>query len=360
MELPIAAGVDFRAAVEALLEEFLRGREQAARLAGLPAEVPAVLLEFVRAGGKRVRPLLCGLGWQAAGGGRAEGGAEGVVVRVAASLELFHAFALIHDDLMDRSDLRRGRPTVHRRLAARARDGRGSAGAQRLGESGAVLVGDVALAWSAELLHTAGLASPQLAAALARTDAMRTAVMYGQYLDLLATGHPGPDMALPLKVIRYKTAGYTFEHPLLLGAELADADPRLLGALSAYGMAAGEAFQLHDDLLGVFGRPGQTGKPVLDDLREGKHTVLLALAYQRADAGQLRVLRRWVGDPQLSEDQAVLVRAVLERTGARAEVEALVRARSRQAVEALDAAPVPCEVQRKLAEFAQAMTVRCA
>ncbi|WP_267884796.1 polyprenyl synthetase family protein [Streptomyces sp. NRRL S-87] len=314
-----------------------------------------MLRDFLRSGGKRVRPTLCVLGWQAAGGGVT----RGTVVQVAASLEMFHAFALIHDDLMDRSDLRRGRPTVHRALAALYRHtGRTHEEADRLGGAGALLVGDVALAWAGELLHSARLPSRRLLAALARTDRMRTEVMYGQYLDLVSTGRPGPGTTTPLKVVRLKTAGYTFEHPLLLGAELAGADSGLLGALTAYGRAAGEAFQLRDDLLGVFGRPDVTGKPNLDDLREGKHTLLLSLAYRTADPAHLRVLRRYVGDPGLDENGAERLREVLRSTGAQEAVEQQVASRSREAVQALQDVPLPRLVAERLKDFVQTLSVR--
>ncbi|WP_285545338.1 polyprenyl synthetase family protein [Streptomyces lavendulae] len=341
-------------AVEAVLEEFLREKAAAALAEGLPGEVPGLLGDFVGAGGKRVRPSLCLLGWRAARGPRGDPRA----IRVAASLELFHAFALIHDDLMDHSDTRRGRPTLQHFLTARHQVGRTHTAAARLGAAAALLAGDVALAWSAELLHTAGLTHAQLATALGRTDAMRTQVMYGQYLDLLSTGRPGPDTGIPWKVIRCKTAGYTFVHPLLLGAELAGAGSALTNALAEYGWAAGEAFQLGDDLLGVFGRPDETGKPNGDDLREGKHTLLAALAYERADAVQRAALDRHLGDAGLDEDGACRLREVLTATGAHDAVRRTVRERCRAAVQALEGAPVPEAVRRALTDLAAALASR--
>ncbi|KPI20066.1 Geranyltranstransferase [Actinobacteria bacterium OV450] len=351
---PAGGGAALRRAVGAVLGEFLRGKAEAALREGLPEEVPLVLEDFLRAGGKRVRPALCLLGWYAAQGREP----EQPIVRVAASLELFHAFALIHDDLMDHSATRRGRPTLHRLLAARHQTGRTPVAAERLGTGGALLAGDVALAWSAELLHTAGLTPLQLTAALQRTDAMRTQVMYGQYLDLLSTGHPGPDTDIPWKIIRCKTAGYTFVHPLLLGAELAGATPGVTTALAAYGRAAGEAFQLRDDLLGVFGRPDRTGKPNADDLREGKHTLLLALAYQRADTAQRAVLDRYLGDPGLDEEGASHLRQVLVATGAYDAVQQTVQERSRAAIRALTHTSLPTAVHGALVGLTAAMTAR--
>ncbi|MEU3910245.1 polyprenyl synthetase family protein [Streptomyces sp. NPDC029721] len=279
-------------------------------------------------------------------------------VSAPSAVELFHAFALIHDDLMDRSATRRGRPTMQHVLTVRHQAGRTRAAADRLGAAAALLAGDVALAWSAELLHTAGLTHPQLTTALRRTDAMRTQVMYGQYLDLLSTGRPGPDTAVPWKVIRCKTAGYTFVHPLLLGAELAGAGPALTAALAGYGWAAGEAFQLSDDLLGVFGRPDETGKPNGDDLREGKHTLLAALAYQRADAVQRAALDRHLGDAGLDEEDACRLREVLTATGAHDAVRRTVRERCHAAVRALEGAPLPGAVRRALTDLAAALASR--
>ncbi|WP_129305784.1 polyprenyl synthetase family protein [Streptomyces sp. L2] len=351
----LVAADGVRAAVDALLDDFLKRKVTTAVAKGLPEEVPCVLKDFLRDGGKRIRPALCVLGWQAGGGGAL----KGAVVQVAASLEMFHAFALIHDDLMDHSDIRRGKPSVHRRLAARHHEaGRTREEADMLGAAGALLVGDVALAWAGELLHSAGLPARRLVAALARTDRMRTEVMYGQYMDLLATGRPNPCTTKSLKIARYKTAGYTIEHPMLLGAELAGADQSLVGALTAYGRAAGEAFQLRDDLLGVFGRPDVTGKPNLDDLREGKQTLLLSLAYRMADPAQLRVLRRYAGDPLLDEHGAARLREVLRSSGAQTAVEQQVETRSRQAVEALQRVSLPLHVAEQLRNFAQALSHR--
>ncbi|WP_445269495.1 polyprenyl synthetase family protein [Streptomyces sp. DSM 41634] len=212
---------------------------------------------LIAAGGKRIRPQFCVLGWHAAS---SEGEPE-ALARAAASLELFHLFALIHDDVMDGSALRRGRPTLHRALAARYR---AHADPDHLGVNAAILIGDLAFAWSQQMLHTAGLAPGRLAAVLPVMDAMRCGVMYGQYLDLLATGAPEP-LALDevLAVARFKTATYTVERPLHLGTVLAGSEPPLLEALSRFALPLGEAVQLRDDLLGVFGAPGRTGKPAL-------------------------------------------------------------------------------------------------
>ncbi|WP_372412475.1 polyprenyl synthetase family protein [Streptomyces luteireticuli] len=268
---------------------------------------------------------------------------------------MFHTFALIHDDVMDHSATRRGRPTVHRAFTDRHSD---HSHAAQLGASAAVLLGDLAFTWSDELLHTAGLTPVQLCAALPVMDAMRSEAMYGQYLDLLATGHPTPDVDAALRKARYKTAKYTIERPLHLGAALAGARAGIRQALTAYALPLGEAFQLRDDLLGVYGNPDRTGKPNLDDLREGKHTVLIALALQYAEPYEQRIMRALVGDPDLDEDSADRVRELLTSTGARDRVEHMIQTRHAQAQQALDYAPFPPAVTTALRDLSHAALTR--
>ncbi|MFJ5309786.1 polyprenyl synthetase family protein [Streptomyces sp. NPDC088350] len=316
--------------IEEVLHGFLDAKTRAAQDLTMPADVPTVLQDFLTAGGKRLRPLLCVLGWHAAGGQ----GDDTAVVRTAAALEMFHAFCLIHDDIMDSSVTRRGRPTVHRTLADQH-------GHDHLGTSAAILIGDMALAWSDELLHTAGHPPHRLTALRQVIDVMRQEVIYGQYLDLMTPLGPITDHEAALQVIRFKTAKYTVERPLHCGAVLAGAEPEVHIALSRYALPLGEAFQLRDDLLGIYGHPDHTGKPVLDDLREGKRTVLIVLAAQRADTAQRKLLDTLLGSPDLDHDGAARIRTVLDATGARATVEDMIHARRVQALTALDAVPYP-------------------
>ena len=349
-----STALDLRAVlrqVEEQLAAFLRGKARDASENQLPGEAVEVLGGFLRAGGKRIRPLLCVVGWYAAGGQDA----VGPVVRAAASLELFHAFALIHDDLMDGTDTRRNQPAVHRAITARHEE---RSDAVQFGASAAMLLGDLALVWSDELLRTAGLSQHQLDAAQSVVDVMRSEVMYGQYLDLLATGRPTTDTARAMKVIRYKSAKYTIERPLHLGGSLAGAEPALCAALSEFALPVGEAFQLRDDLLGVFGHPAETGKSRLDDLREGKDTVLITLAMRRADPAQQQLLLTFLGDPELDESSAASIRHVLDATGARAAVEQLIRDRVAQAHQALGRGRFPPAATGALREIAYAVTVR--
>ncbi|ARP73401.1 geranylgeranyl diphosphate synthase [Streptomyces pluripotens] len=345
----------FRQAVDACLDRFLDRKAHTAAADELPPEIIDILRDFLFRGGKRLRPLLCACGWSAGAGG----GETTRLVSVAAAMEMFHAFALIHDDVMDRSATRRGRPTVHRALATHHGAHRSQTAAERLGASAAVLVGDLALVWSDELLST-HLSPEQLPAVRPYVDAMRTEVMYGQYLDLLNTGQLTGDIETPLQVIRYKTAKYTIERPLHIGAALAGAGPAVLDACTAFALPLGEAFQLRDDLLGVFGTPEQTGKPVLDDLRDGKHTVLIALALTRANPHQDTILRTLLGSPDLDENGAARIRAILDSTGAHADTEHMIHTRYQQALTALDRAPFPATATAALRQIAHAATTRTA
>lgn len=313
-----------RRQVDTVLTEFLRAKEADACARGMPDDMVRTVADFLHSGGKRLRPALCVLGQHAAAG---SGPVPRAVVQVAAALEMFHAFALIHDDIMDGSDLRRSRPTVHRALARGYAGNRPPALAERLGNGVGVLVGDLALCWSDELVHTAGLPARRLARLLPVLADMRTEVMYGQYLDLTATGRPSADVEGALAIVRCKTARYTVERPLHIGAVLAGGSQELLDALTSYALPLGEAFQLRDDLLGVFGDPADTGKPRLDDLRAGKHTVLVALALRDAPPPQRRRLSGLLGRPDLGEAEAEQVRALLTRVGARQKVEEMIARR---------------------------------
>lgn len=337
-----------REEVEVVLKDFLEDRR---KHSGQPQMArPVKLLKEFLAGGKRIRPLLTVLGWHAAGG---ETDMESVV-RVAASLEMFHAFALIHDDVMDDSDTRRGRPTIHRLLAGE----RGDERTERFGLGAAVLVGDLAFAWSDQLLHTADLTAGQLRSVLPLITEMRTEVMLGQYLDLRATGELTDDIDATLLVNRYKTAKYTVERPLHVGAALAGAGPEAMAACTAYALPLGEAFQLRDDLLGVYGDVRDTGKSRLDDLRAGKNTTLVALALRAGTEAQGARLRALIGDPLLDEAGAEEVRALFASTGARDTVERMIDDRYRQALRALDTAPFTAEAVTELKHLATTATRR--
>ncbi|MFI6477881.1 polyprenyl synthetase family protein [Nonomuraea sp. NPDC050663] len=297
----------------------------------------ALLREFVLDGGKRIRPVLCYWGWRGAGGDDCD-----EIISAAASLELCHAGLLIHDDIMDASNTRRGRPTVHRVL----------------GESPAILLGVLAMTWADELMAGCTSDAARLRGARLRYDAMRTEVITGQYLDLLAPARDGVTVEQTLTTIRYKTAKYTVERPLQIGGELAGADPALLGAYSRLGLPLGEAFQLRDDILGMFGDPAETGKSRLDDLREGKHTVLIAHARDHAAGPAAHHLRTWYGNAALDEEHAAQIREIVAATGSLAHVEQLIADRVGEALETLHAAPITEEGRQALSALADRIANR--
>jgi len=384
-ELPALDRYDLRARVCAELTVFLDRQETLlAEVSADLAPVIAALREFLE-GGKRMRPAFCYWGWRAAGGdhggdygdgnggvaegdrlGTGSGAAEAAAVRAAASLELLQASALIHDDYIDGSDTRRGAPAIHRRFERLHRDGGWEGEPERFGAAAAVLLGDITLTWCDELFTRCGLEAARIQAARPVFDLMRSEVMAGQYLDVLAQARglsvstPQESLARARTVLRFKSAKYTIERPLQLGAALATgtADSPLAAALSRYGLPLGEAFQLRDDVLGVFGDPAATGKPAGDDLREGKQTVLVALAAQQATRSQTKALRTGLGDARLDEAGVETLRSVIAQTGALAEVEARISELTQTALAALDEAPVTAEAREVLGELAVAATAR--
>ena len=313
-------------------------------------------------GGKRLRPAFCHQGWLGAGGDPALTGADGEptgIVRAAAALDLLHASALVHDDLMDDSDTRRGRPATHIHYRTRHRDQGLQGDAGRFGAGAALLLGDLAQAWSDEMLRTCGLPSDRVLDGLRCFDLMRTEVITGQYLDVLAQADPATTLERALTVLRFKSARYSVMRPLELGGVLAGAEPGLLEAYRGIGEPIGEAFQLRDDVLGVFGDPAVTGKPAGDDIREGKQTVLMLLARRAAQGRQRSVLDTWVGDPAMSAEGADAVRAVLVATGALARVETMIEERTETALRRLAETDLPGEPARaSLAALAVAATSR--
>jgi geranylgeranyl diphosphate synthase type I len=311
-----------------------------------------VLCQFVLGGGKRMRPLFCYWGWRSAGGEDCE-----EIIRAAASLELFHAFALMHDDIMDRSALRRGEPAMHHTLTD-LHDRNGWRGERdHCGTSLAILCGDLCLTYSDELLHECGLALGRLWAAQKLVHKMRSEMVIGQSLDLLDQASGG-SLDGALTIVALKAGRYTVERPLQIGATLAGAEDDLLAAYSAFAVPLGEAFQLRDDVLGVFGDARVTGKPAIDDLRDGKPTVLIALAREAATPLQIDVLDEWYGNRLLDEDRAAGLRAAIAATGAPGCVERMIRARHLAALTALEELPIPRATKDALSDLAAAATTR--
>ncbi|MPQ97686.1 polyprenyl synthetase family protein [Modestobacter sp. I12A-02628] len=307
-------------------------------------------------GGKRLRPAFAYWGWRGLTG--PDGEDDDAVLRAVAALELVHASALVHDDVMDAASTRRGRPATHLGFATRhgaaSLDGDGAA----FGVGAAILVGDLALVWSDELLRRSGISTEALIRARPVWDRMRTEVTAGQYLDLLraAGGLPGPQGALT--VARYKSAGYTVQRPLQLGAALAGAGEQAADTYSGIGLPLGEAFQLRDDVLGVFGDPAVTGKSADDDLREGKQTLLISLAEERTDAAGRALLARGLGNPAATPADLDAVRALIVSTGARDQVEQRIADQTARARQAIGDAAIAEDARTALDGLAVAATSR--
>ncbi|MEV4535379.1 polyprenyl synthetase family protein [Asanoa sp. NPDC049518] len=340
-----------RAAIDTALADFVR-HESAVLESTDTALRPfaAVARDSVLAGGKRLRPTFAHWGWRGVAGATA---AVEPVLPAFAALELLHAFALVHDDVMDGSATRRGRPTAHQALAAQhVRAGRRGA-ADQFGAAGAVLVGDLCLVWADRLLAQAEVPAAALLAARRCYDEMRVEAIAGQYLDVLGDAEPDRwSVERALRVARLKTAGYTVTRPLLYGAALTGHGDAVSETYQRYGAAVGEAFQLCDDLLGVFGDPAVTGKPAGDDLRTGKPTALLLLARRLATPAQAVHLTR-TDATDLSD-----IAEIVTDTGAVATVEAMINNRVDLALAALDDAPIDSVTQAALRDLAVMATHR--
>lgn len=315
--------------------------------------VEEVTRATVRQGG-RIRPLLCCCGYAACGG---EGGPlDERIILAASSLELLHTFAILHDDVMDGSSMRRGEPTIYRRVTDEHRASGLPGDSERYGISVAILAGDLALVISDFLLAQSGFSPELLTAASVPVTKMRLDAIAGQYLDLNHSGRGVTDPNLTARIARLKTGSYSVEGPLLVGATLAGAPESAQRALEAFAGPLGEAFQLTDDLLGMFGDPAVTGKNADNDLRQGKPTSLMARALSLASPTMKeRTLAVW-GDPNSSDEGLEILRKMVYESGA---VKSMIRSINALVAEAKAAikdpesqglAPGACAEMVKLAE----------
>jgi geranylgeranyl diphosphate synthase type I len=345
---------DLRARVEKALATFL-GQQRTVLAAIDPglAEVADAIDSFVLGGGKRLRPAFAFWGHRGAGG---EDTPE--VVGAVASLEFLQASALVHDDVMDDSDTRRGEPAVHRRFAATHIEHGWQSDPDRFGAGSAILLGDLCLAWSDEMLRISGLDAPALLRAHVVFDLMRTELIAGQYLDLHAQATGDTSIRRATTVARYKSAKYTVERPLMMGGAIADAPTEIQRAYSAYGLPIGEAFQLRDDILGVFGDPSRTGKPAGDDLRSGKRTYLVASALDSADRASAAEVSRYLGDPDLDDAAVARLRDIITATGALRRTEERIDELVDAALAALDQVTLANHADTVLIGLAEAATRR--
>ena len=341
--LDVASRVDKR--LEALLAV------ERERWAKVDADlVPPIdeIARLVLAGGKRLRPAFCFWGFVGAGGDPT----DELVIDAGAALELLHAFALFHDDVMDGSLTRRGEPTTNAKFEARHGVEKLAGESRRFGDGVAILVGDLAYVYSDQLMRNA---SPQ---AWTIWNELRIELNFGQYLDMLGSAMNERRREKAERICRYKSGKYTIERPLHLGALLA-APTRddLIPVLSTYGLPLGDAFQMRDDVLGAFGDTAITGKPVGDDLREGKPTPLMAIATARANAAQLKELQL-VGNQDLSPEQIARVQEVIRETGALDELEVVITRLTDEAIAAVQNVPFAQSVRDEMITLAEYVSWR--
>jgi geranylgeranyl diphosphate synthase type I len=338
---------ELASSIDEVLARFLEERRaEAASIEGSAGALVDEVARVVGAGGRRLRPAFCYWGHLAAGAPH-----SAAILRASASLELLHAFALLHDDVMDQAVVRRGEPAAYRRLAREREASHARGDALHYGISVAVLAGDLAFALSDTLLLASGFPPDRVVAAGGILHDMRIRAVAGQYMDLSGAGRPVADPEEVRRIARLKTAAYSVEGPLLLGAALGRGSRDLRDRFCAYGALVGEALQLRDDLLGLFGDPEKTGKDVESDVRHGKPTLLLAEALRRGGPAERRTIIDLWGRPDLGVDEIDAVRAAIAATGAPGATTALIDELVGEAVTVLD--PLPEDARDVLTRLAE-------
>lgn len=355
---------EFLARVQQELDSFCD--KQSADFAGISEDLVTVV-DFTRSllkGGKRFRALFCYYAWSASLKDNPPNKTElAGIVGIAASLEMFHAAALVHDDLLDQSDLRRGAPAIHKRFEQLHTQKSWAGSPERFGVAGSVLVGDLMLGWSSEIFGNALLNSRNKEVEAACRDEfslMRVEVMAGQYLDVLEenaaqTRSISEAVGRAEKVILYKTAKYSIEAPLRIGAAFAGADQAELKVFTNFGIPLGMAFQLRDDVLGVFGDSEVTGKPTGDDLREGKRTVLVALTkeeLEKKSPSMITTFEELLTSRNLATEQISFLQKLIKDSTALAKTERMITELGDRALEALQLADLEESAKQMLNKLA--------
>ncbi|ALI27510.1 bifunctional (2E,6E)-farnesyl/geranyl diphosphate synthase [Mycolicibacterium fortuitum] len=355
MQTSAPSTVELAGAVTDQLRDYLRERRRECEYIGTDyAELTEALEEFVLRGGKRMRPAFAYWGWRSVIE-PADRPAGADVLRLFSALELLQACALVHDDVIDESATRRGLPTVHRVFADRHRDRNWHGSSRQFGLSAAILAGDLALSWADDIVASADIPADAQQRVQQVWRHIRTEVLGGQYLDIVAESSRAESVASAMNVNTYKTASYTVSRPLQLGAAAAADRPDVQQIFHQVGNDLGVAFQLRDDVLGVFGDPAVTGKPSGDDLRSGKRTVLLAEALELADKSDpaaAQLLRSSVGT-ELSDAQVGDLCRAIESVGALAAVEAHIELLTNRALDTLADSPIHPQAKTGLAEIAR-------
>lgn len=352
--MPLVGLSDIRDGIEKELADFVSTRANALReIDAYLAPVANALSQYIVSGGKRFRPTFAYLGYLGAGGEPSQS-----ALRACSALELVHACALIHDDVMDGSDSRRNMPAIHKRFESQHIESNFSGSAERFGVASAILLGDLALSWSDWLLDESGMSNQAITRANQVFQEMREELMVGQYLDVLEGALGKSNRERSLKIANLKSGKYSIERPLHFGAALAGADSAIFKTFSEYGLPLGQAFQLRDDLLGVFGDSKVTGKPSGDDIREGKRTVLIAMALASANPSSRDEIESALGNTNLSEVETTRIQVAIEESGARAECERLIDQLLDESLDSLKESYVAAEVKSLLEEIANLATKR--
>ncbi|WP_156759274.1 polyprenyl synthetase family protein [Microbacterium karelineae] len=326
--------------------------------------VAALLLDHATqalVGGKRLRARFAYWGWRAAT--RTPGVPPAHVIDLGAALEVFQAAALVHDDIVDNSDTRRGRPSTWRALEAAHGERGWSGSGEAFGRSGAILLGDLLLGWSDDLFEGALVDAEDAAETRELYARMRRDVILGQFLDIAeeAAWPTLPDAAhadRALRIAALKSARYSVQQPLLIGAALGGADTEVRDALAEFGPPLGLAFQLRDDVLGAFGDPAVTGKPSGDDLREGKRTLLVAYAREGMDPEARERFDGRLGADDLTDAEVAGLQSVVRASGALERVEQIIAAQTRSAEGALSRADLDDTTALELRALLEAATAR--
>lgn len=333
------------AALASSIEQFRVALGHTARETG---DLVTVAANINAAGGKRIRAQLFYWGWRAAGQPDCN-----EIIDLAVLMEILHLFALVHDDVLDRSDTRRGVPTAHRQLSRLHRERGWRGDADHFGLSSSILLGDALLVWADMVIDSSDLLRNRMSRFRRAYDEMRLELVSGEYLDVLADRTGGVSTASALRLARLKSGNYSIGHPLRLGAIAGGADEGTLLGFARFGGWLGEAFQIHDDILGMFGRPSSTGKPVGDDLRQGKRTTLTVSAMDRATPAAARRLLELAGTPDLSEDEVDEARQIIRNCGALDAVRDLLADRTERALRALAEIPIDERFKEPLRELVE-------
>lgn len=359
MDLSKNLGItEIRNQVNSSLVTFVQLENQYLRAIGPELNPVADALErFMLDSGKRLRPIFAYVGLLGTGTSP-----NSEFIAAVSSLELVHVCALMHDDVMDASDTRRGAPSIHRAFEARHLKEGLTGSAAQFGLSSAILLGDLALIWASKMLHQSGIKSEDLIRALPVYDEMRVELMAGQYLDVYEQALATQSVERAMRVARYKSAKYTIERPLHFGAQLGSVPSRnienIIAKYSGYGLPLGEAFQLRDDVLGVFGDPIETGKPAGDDLREGKRTVLMAATIERATDSAKSKIEKLFADPDLDDDGVAILRSIIVESGALNQIEDLIESLTIAALTAIRSDLIDPIAQKLLHELVAVATAR--